>query len=191
MQAIPDLYRQHASAIARLEALPAGASDDLTEVIDRELDALERRIEEMPSASAADFAAKAAIATARGRVCLDWETDPLWREARALLEEGCRVTPAACNAPTFRALLDTLQSVKAEHNARADDETPEGEARFARMLELDAQIAALPPQSVAAYAFKIVAADDGGDMNNNPEMIALAQEARRIVADYCGEGGEA
>lgn len=49
---------------------------------------LEDKMQALPSTCAADFAAKAIALTANGQSFPDWETDPLWIEARALVKEG-------------------------------------------------------------------------------------------------------
>ena len=46
---------------------------------------LERQIMELPSTCAADFAAKAIVATCDGVLSPDWQMSPMWREARALV----------------------------------------------------------------------------------------------------------
>ncbi|MBU3032400.1 hypothetical protein [Paracoccus marinaquae] len=48
-------------------------------------DELEKRMEAIPAMSPTDFAAKVITATVEGRLCLEWETDPLWQEARRLV----------------------------------------------------------------------------------------------------------
>ena len=49
-------------------------------------DELETAMMAEPAVTAADFAAKAIVATAHGDIVLNWQADPLWQEARRLVE---------------------------------------------------------------------------------------------------------
>lgn len=67
------------------DATGLAEDEELDRLFWNEADEISRRIDSLPCTCAADFAAKAIIATAKGGVCLDWNTDPLWIEARALV----------------------------------------------------------------------------------------------------------
>lgn len=79
------LYREHAQIVAALRA-PAPSMDEAShDALDARCAEIEVELTALPCVTAADFAAKAVIATARGQICPDWDLDPLLREARTLL----------------------------------------------------------------------------------------------------------
>jgi hypothetical protein len=76
--------------------------------------------------------------------------------------------------PVARLFADWLT----QDAAQAQRFTRDGETR---LLDLEAQIAAAPPVSVADLYRKIAVADAGGDMNMTSQQIALAAEARATL----------
>lgn len=83
------LFHRVMALIDAAECAVHEGTEDLTdEDMDRrfydEISQLSEAIERVPAVTAADFAAKAIVATAKGGVCLDWKGDPLWIEARRL-----------------------------------------------------------------------------------------------------------
>lgn len=57
----------------------------LLDALSDEICALEVQIMREPVTCVADFAVKMITDTARGGLCLDWDTAPIWIEARALI----------------------------------------------------------------------------------------------------------
>lgn len=85
------LYRRHEALVAAggaYEALASGKDEnaELDALFWDEVNAIAAKMDALPSVTAADFAAKAIVATAKGGLSCDWETDSLWIEARALLD---------------------------------------------------------------------------------------------------------
>jgi len=83
------LFRQH-ERLRGLHEIAWKAGDEAAEdrLYDR-MEIIEEKIMAIPSAGAADFAAKVILDTARGSLFSDWETGEVWIEARKLT--GCRL----------------------------------------------------------------------------------------------------
>lgn len=84
------LYRRHMAIWDAAEAYTPyhkgkAGDEEMALLFVNEANELEDRMMAMPCTCAADFAAKMIAATARGGIQLDWDTDPLWIEARALI----------------------------------------------------------------------------------------------------------
>lgn len=86
---IPRLYREREALRAAYLVYPVADGLDHDAECDAlfldRADELADAIEALPAVTAADFAAKAAVATVDGGLCIDWDTGALWKEARALL----------------------------------------------------------------------------------------------------------
>lgn len=82
---IMTLMRRYMELTQAADVHPSMDDDEMELLFYQERDRIEDEMMALPSATAADFAAKAIVATCRGGLCLDWNTDPLWREARALI----------------------------------------------------------------------------------------------------------
>lgn len=80
------LYRRYQEITDTAEAHPSTDDAELERLFYKERDAIEDAINALPCTGPADFAAKAVVATARGSLCLEWTKDPLWKEARNLIE---------------------------------------------------------------------------------------------------------
>lgn len=86
---ILELFREHRSLSkeAGTYEVPEGANDD--KVIEALFCDRTRKIEqemmELPSQSAADFAAKVLVDTVEGSMFSDWDNGKLWREAREMV----------------------------------------------------------------------------------------------------------
>ena len=78
------LFYQHERLREQLNAENEEAAEDR---IIKEMQAVGRRMMALPSTTAADFAAKAIVNSARGSLFPDWESGKLWIEARNLT--GC------------------------------------------------------------------------------------------------------
>lgn len=86
---VQDLFRQYQAVTLTLNTSRAPrAPDEGADALERELvaimDQLRDQIMATPCVGAGDFAAKAIIDTCRGAAFPDWETGPLWQEARKL-----------------------------------------------------------------------------------------------------------
>jgi len=82
------MYRQHQEIKAKLAAACDTLSEEsLESQFYAVTDNLEHLIEQSPTTCAADFAAKAILATCKGDLSCDWEKDAFWIEARALIED--------------------------------------------------------------------------------------------------------
>ncbi|KFI27757.1 hypothetical protein CN97_00110 [Haematobacter massiliensis] len=79
----------------------------------------------------------------------------------------------------LRAMYRRWQEVKAGH--RATDDEDEEDRLFDEMLDLEQRAADFEPQTMEDMAFKIVFADDNGDMDMNIHQTALVARAYRIV----------
>lgn len=77
------LYREYMEV--RAQALAADDDDD-GEAFFLRFDAIEAAIMELPSTCAADFAAKMLVTHSDGDCSLLCKNDPVWQEARALVE---------------------------------------------------------------------------------------------------------
>lgn len=85
-------------------------------------------------------------------------------------------------AATESPLLDLYhrwQAIKDEYNRLPDD--ADDEPVYDKMIELEREAAAFKPQTVEDFAFKIIFADDNGDMRMNTAQGALAEMAYQIV----------
>lgn len=85
------LFRQHQKIVDAAEAYVCTTSkedEELDRLFYHRKDRIEAELMELPCTSAADFAAKVIVDTAKGRVFSEWETGDLWIEARALT---CRI----------------------------------------------------------------------------------------------------
>ncbi|WP_290689917.1 MULTISPECIES: hypothetical protein [unclassified Haematobacter] len=83
------LFRQHRALLEAADArISTATGPEEDEEIERLLlqpaAAIEDEMLALPCTCAADFAAKLIAGSVCGGVLLDWETDPIWREARAL-----------------------------------------------------------------------------------------------------------
>lgn len=82
----------------------------------------------------------------------------------------------------LRALYYRWQAVKAEHRALMDEDGSEAEqAVFNEMLRLEQEAADFDPLTMEDLAFKIIFADDDGDMDGSPHQGALAAQAYAMV----------
>jgi hypothetical protein len=79
------LYRQYAAITDEAEAHPSIDDDELDRLFYNRRDEIEDRMMALPCQTPADFAAKSIIAHCHGGVVPDWETNPIWIEARALV----------------------------------------------------------------------------------------------------------
>ena len=72
----------------------------------------------------------------------------------------------------LRAMYRRWQEVKAGH--RATDDEDEEDRLFDEMLDLEQRAADFEPQTMEDMAFKIVFADDNGDMNIEQALVAMS-----------------
>lgn len=84
------LYRKSRAIVAQAEAATTpNCSHEEAEWLDQNFynrsDRLEDEMLALPCECAADFAAKMIVVTANGANMIDWDTDPLWAEARELI----------------------------------------------------------------------------------------------------------
>ena len=95
MPASPDtpilrLFRRQQSLVDAAEAFAVAdggeqlTNDDMDRLFFNEINALEARMMAEPCTCSGDFAAKMIVETCRGGPYSDWETGPIWQEARAL-----------------------------------------------------------------------------------------------------------
>lgn len=70
---------------------------------------IEDKMNALPSTCAADFAAKAIALTANAQSLPDWETDPFWIEARALVKEGAAPSIPATRMGRLLFAANTLE----------------------------------------------------------------------------------
>ena len=87
---ILDLFAEHCriqdAAAKHVSPLEGPAEDaELEAMFWARADLIAAEMCSLPCTSAADFAAKVIVETVRGSVSLDWQSDPLWAEARALV----------------------------------------------------------------------------------------------------------
>ena len=82
---IMTLMRRYMELTQAADVHPSMDDDEMELLFYQERDRIEDEMMALPSVTAADFAAKAIVATCRGGLCLDWKKDPLWVEARALI----------------------------------------------------------------------------------------------------------
>ena len=96
-------------------------------------------------------------------------------------------TPAAAQCiadmeSPLRALYYRWQGIKAEYSALPTDCDEETDAcLYRQMVEVEHQAADYAPQSMEDLAFKIIFADDDGDMDMNIHQTALAARAYALV----------
>lgn len=91
--------------------------------------------------------------------------------------------PAVATAETlspFPALYAAWREQKARVNS-TDIDSPEYEALFDRLIEIERTAGATPATSILDYAYKIVFADDDGGMSMNKAQVALADEAKAMI----------
>ncbi len=79
------LYRQHVEITKEAMDHPSIDDDELDRLFYNRRDEIEDRMMALPCQTPADFAAKSIIAHCHGGVVPDWETNPIWIEARALV----------------------------------------------------------------------------------------------------------
>ena len=96
----------------------------------------------------------------------------------ALPLAGALAGPAPAMAESNGTFRDTYRAW--EEARRAYDHHP-GEAAYARLISIEDAMSALRPSTVEDFAFKILMADNGGDMDTNAHQIALVEEARRLT----------
>lgn len=79
------LYRRRCELVSASAASGIMDDDELDRLFWNEIYAIDDEANLLPSQNAADLAAKAIIATADGQNCPNWDYDPFWIEARALV----------------------------------------------------------------------------------------------------------
>lgn len=86
--------------------------------------------------------------------------------------------PADTPVSPLRALYDQWQGIKDAYSALPSDCDEETDDRlFMRMREMEQQAADFEPQTMEDLIFKIIFADDNGDMDMNIHQEALAARA--------------
>ena len=83
------------------------------------------------------------------------------------------------NESPLRAMYRRWQEVKAGHRATDDEDTED--RLFDEMLALEQRAADFKPVTLEDMAFKIIFADDNGDMTMNIHQPALVAMSYRIV----------
>lgn len=89
------------------------------------------------------------------------------------------VAQAQTDESPLRAMYRRWQEVKAGH--RATDNEDEEDRLFDEMLRLEEEAAMFEPVTLEDMAFKIIFADDNGDMTMNIHQPALVAMSYRIV----------
>lgn len=93
--------------------------------------------------------------------------------------EEAGMAHAQTDESPLRAMYRRWQEVKAAH--RATDDEDEEDRLFDEMLRLEEQAALFEPVTLEDMAFKIIFADDNGDMTMNIHQPALVVMSYRIV----------
>ncbi|MCR9089199.1 MAG: hypothetical protein NXH97_20945 [Rhodobacteraceae bacterium] len=76
---------------------------------------------------------------------------------------------------SLRQLFRSWRDASANYNTTAvGDDTPEAEALFNRIMEMERCAADFEPQRLEDLAFQIIFADDGGDLSESHNQRALA-----------------
>lgn len=93
------------------------------------------------------------------------------------------VTPVTASAESpLRSLYHQWQAAKQAFNTSGlDQKDPQESKLFNAILDCEDEAAALTPQSIEDYAFKIIFADDDGDMSMNVAQRALVAQAYALV----------
>lgn len=101
---------------------------------------------------------------------------------RMLIAAGAAAAAAPVSAAEspLRALYHRWQAVKNEYNAFSGHED-EDKHVFEEMLRIEQEAADFEPTTVEDLHFKIIFADDNGDMNVNTHQSALVERAYRAV----------
>lgn len=101
-----------------------------------------------------------------------------------LAAPAAMVAPAAALAAArpspLRAMYHDWQSAKSECNAECEDEA-DWTAALERMTAIEHEAGAFVPQTMEDLAFKVIFADDDGDMSVNIHQPRLAQTAYEIA----------
>ncbi len=106
--------------------------------------------------------------------------DFLSRAPIAMAAIGAPVAQARETTSPLRALYHEWQDAKRTYN-EGPIGTTEAEACFRDLCDCDRRAAAFVPLTVEDFAFKVIFADDDGDMNGTPEQVALVAMAYQIV----------
>ncbi|MCD4514152.1 hypothetical protein LQT97_23240 [Brucella pseudogrignonensis] len=77
-------YNQLTAAVSTHLCVTDDEDEELEVLFYRRRDEVEDELLATPCTTAADFAAKMIVATCQGDMCLDWEKDQIWIEARSL-----------------------------------------------------------------------------------------------------------
>ncbi len=88
--------------------IETGDQDEDGQRFASEIADLEEKMMALPSTCAADFAAKAIAVSGRGQIVPNWDQDPLWIEARALVEQGATPTIPATRHERLKFAAATL-----------------------------------------------------------------------------------
>lgn len=92
------------------------------------------------------------------------------------------VAPTLANTSRLRAVYHRWLAAKGAYAALPADCTPEAEALAFREIEtLEQQAADFMPRCLEDMAFKIIFADDNGNMSVNPHQKALVSGAYAIA----------
>ena len=65
---------------------------------------------------------------------------------------------------------------------RYNDNDGEPDSLFDELIDLERKILAIRPTTFEDYAFKILVADNDGDMNTNTFQVGMVEEAKAVVA---------
>lgn len=87
---------------------------------------------------------------------------------------------AAARPSPLRAMYHEWQAAKNECNATCEDEA-DWTAAFERMTAIEYEADAFVPQTMEDFAFKVIFADDDGDMSANIHQPRLVQAAYEIA----------
>ena len=83
------LFRRHqalsAASTAHAVTHPSANDDEIGRLFTDEMTRLDDEMMALPCQTPADFAAKSIVSSCNGTLTFDWDTDPLWQEARTLI----------------------------------------------------------------------------------------------------------
>lgn len=97
---------------------------------------------------------------------------------RVIPVAGVALTIPSVEDSPLRALYRQWQGTKDEYNALPEDRDSATEGRiFDEMLRLEQEAADFEPQTVEDLIFKIIFADDNGDMDSTDHQKALVARA--------------
>lgn len=98
---------------------------------------------------------------------------------------GVLSVPAAVNAQGGSIFRDTYRAWEEARHAYdscpGDLDGDDAKVAYARLISIEDAMSALRPSTLEDFAYKILVADNGGDMDTNVHQVALVEEARRLT----------